>query len=545
MVCRRYLPRQPRASPVWQVLKHHWSAFLQRQETSMANNQGPLPAHIPTAVAAFLRCGDLHAGFTRLQCPDCHHEYLLAFTCKQRGLCAGFHQRRTLVEAAFIADEVTAAVPHRHLVLTVPRLLRGHFAGKPALLGELALAARDAITAWLRERTGCPTGQPGLVMVVQTFGDFLLWHPHVHVLVAAGVFAKDGGFHLAPTGGWTELRELWRHAVLRRLNRTGVLANWQTDHLLSWRHGGFTLDAGAAPLPADDRAGRRRLAEYLLRAPFSLEKLTYNPTSGHVLYRSDRHWRTKRNFEVFRAHDFITALVAQIPAKGVPSVRYYGWYSNKSRGLRRKLPATTVPPAAPPLLRRQRRRVRWRELIRQVWGADPLRCPLCPGYLRPIEWIETQSAIRAFLEPLGLYELATGPPPQAPPATSGDADGAVLIDVASGEIYPAGPLPDAKCLPILRSKADPLYHRRWMLARTTEDPDDGAQADAETDFDQTGFELPPWRELASDLRQGSLFPDYVCQSDPPEGEPVFALAGRQAEPADDYSQPDAPDSFGA
>ena len=26
-------------------------------------------------------------------------------------------------------------------MLTVPRLLRGHFAGKPALLGELALAA--------------------------------------------------------------------------------------------------------------------------------------------------------------------------------------------------------------------------------------------------------------------------------------------------------------------------------------------------------------------------------------------------------------------
>lgn len=183
-----------------------------------------------------------------------------------------------MVEAAFIADDVCAAVPHRHLVLTVPRLLRGHFAGKPTLLGELALAARDAITAWLRERTGCPAGQPGLVMVVQTFGDFLLWHPHVHVLVTAGVFAKDDGFHLAPTGGWTELRKLWRHAVLRRLNRAGALADWQTEHLLSWRHGGFTLDAGPAPLPAGDHAGRRRLAEYLLRAPFSLEKLTYNPT---------------------------------------------------------------------------------------------------------------------------------------------------------------------------------------------------------------------------------------------------------------------------
>lgn len=544
MVCRRYRPRQPRASPVWQVFKQHWPAYLIRQEVGSSAKHGPLAAHIPAAVAAFLRCGDLHAGFTRLRCPDCRHEYLLAFTCKQRGLCAACHQRRMLTEAAFIADEVCATVPHRHLVLTVPRLLRGHFAGKPALLGELALAARDAITAWLRDRTGCPTGQPGLVMVVQTFGDFLLWHPHVHVLVTAGVFARDGGLQLAPAGGWTELRELWRHVVLRRLHRAGALADWQTAHLLSWRHGGFTLDAGAAPLPAGDHAGRRRLAEYLLRAPFSLEKLTYNPVSGHVLYRSERHWRTKRNFEVFRAHDFIAALVAQLPAKGVPSVRYHGWYSNKSRGLRQRRAKTeaSVMPAAVPA-RRLRRRTRWRALIQQVWGADPLRCPLCPGFLRPIEWIETPTAIRAFLEPLGLYEPTTGPPINAPPTGGGD-DGAALIEVVTGLAYPAGPRPEPKPPELPRSKADPLYHRQWMLAQEADGADDGPQSDAADDFDQTGFELPPWRELHVDQRQSTLFPDYAGQAEAPDGEPVFVLSGSQAEPPNDYVQPDAPDSFG-
>lgn len=59
------------------------------------------------------------------------------------------------------------------------------------------------------------------------------------------------------------------------------------------------------------------------------------------------------------------------------------------------------------------------------------------------------------------------------------------------------------------------------------------------------FELPPWREATTDPHQAALFPDYTCQSDPPDGEPVFALAGSQAEAVDNYSQPDAPDSFGA
>lgn len=437
MVCRRYRPRQPRASPVWQVLKQHWPAYLVRQEGGTSAKHGTLAPHLPSAVTAFLRCGDLHAGFTRLQCPDCRHEFLLAFTCKQRGLCAACHQRRVLPEAPFIADEVCTEVPHRHLVLTIPRLLRGHFIGQPAALGELALAARDALATWLRDRTGQPDGKPGFIMVVQTFGDFLLWHPHVHVIVTAGVFGRDGRFHLAPTGGWSELRELWRHAVLRRLNQAGVLAGWQTEHLLSWRHSGFTLDAdaGAAPLAAQDRAGRRRLAEYLLRAPFSLEKLSYNPASGHILYRSEHHWRTKRNFEVFRAHDFIAALLTHLPAKGVPSVRYYGWYSNKARGQRAKSRAAAAPgliAAHPPP---RRRRARWRALIREVWGADPLRSPLCPGYLRPVEWLEAPDAIRAFLEPLGLYAATTGPPAHAPPRVAE----AELVDADTGEGYPLGP----------------------------------------------------------------------------------------------------------
>ena len=174
----------------------------------------------------------------------------------------------------------------------------------------------------------------------------------MHVLAAAGVFTPNGDFHLVPPGGWQELAELWRHTVLRHLRDAGTLSDGQIAKLKNWRHSGFSVDAGEVPLAADDAAGRRRLAEYLLRAPFSLEKITYNAAAGSVLYRSERHWRTKRNFEVFSASAFISALVAQLPPKGVPQVRYYGWYSNRCRGLRQKNAAgasrqTHAPPSAP------------------------------------------------------------------------------------------------------------------------------------------------------------------------------------------------------
>ncbi|MFN5001673.1 MAG: transposase, partial [Akkermansiaceae bacterium] len=33
-----------------------------------------------------------------------------------------------------------------------------------------------------------------------TFGDYLVFHPHLHVLVADGLFAPDGRFHCLPKG---------------------------------------------------------------------------------------------------------------------------------------------------------------------------------------------------------------------------------------------------------------------------------------------------------------------------------------------------------
>ena len=49
------------------------------------------------------------------------------------------------------------------------------------------------------------------------------------------------------------------------------------------------------------------MAEYLLRAPFSLEKITWNESTGKVIYRSKRSWHTKCNFQIFEAVDFLAA----------------------------------------------------------------------------------------------------------------------------------------------------------------------------------------------------------------------------------------------
>ena len=40
---------------------------------------------------------------------------------------------------------------------------------------------------------------PGIILSTQTFGNLLVWHPHIHCLVTDGVFDKDTKFHPIPT----------------------------------------------------------------------------------------------------------------------------------------------------------------------------------------------------------------------------------------------------------------------------------------------------------------------------------------------------------
>ncbi|MBC8010097.1 MAG: transposase zinc-binding domain-containing protein [Burkholderiales bacterium] len=76
--------RRPRASPLWQIVHHAWDDFLASYEKHHRRAMGPLRPDAVASVRAFLRCGDLAAGFTRFHCPECGHEKLLAFTCKSR-----------------------------------------------------------------------------------------------------------------------------------------------------------------------------------------------------------------------------------------------------------------------------------------------------------------------------------------------------------------------------------------------------------------------------------------------------------------------------
>lgn len=208
-----YQPRDPRSSDLWRLLDEHFDSFHQVYDERYQDKYGYWRPIVEQSVAAFLKCGDLQEGFARVRCPDCQREMFVAFSCKQRCTCPSCHQKRTLLTAIHVAQEVCSPVAHRQVVLTIPKHLRVHPRFDRQLLGKLSSCAWTCLKAEAGRLLGRKDVVPGMIAAIQTHGELLHWHPHLHVLITCGAFTPQGDFLELPEFDMQRLLVAWQEAV--------------------------------------------------------------------------------------------------------------------------------------------------------------------------------------------------------------------------------------------------------------------------------------------------------------------------------------------
>jgi len=390
---REYRRHEPEKTVLYTVVREHIETFLARPWL----NGGPgYPRFIEEEFRHYLDCGLLCRGFSRLRCPDCGFERLVAYSCKGR-LCPSCAARRTNDTAAHLVDDLLPAVPYRQWVLSFPFRLRFTLARNPELFGKLVSAFLGIVFAWQRHRgrrLGLADGQTGAVTFLQRFGGALNLNPHAHCIVPDGLFVPSpsgtGPLPFVPLPPPTDLEvalltQRIAHRLTNLARRTlgedgeelfdddeeqAVLRHDLADALtpppgdqmtlrparggshrpkkpLSAVVAGFSLHA-ARTVDEDDREGLQRLCRYGLRSPFSQQRLSLLP-DGRVVYRLARPWPTPtgRTELVLDPVDFLRRLAALIPAPYRNMVRYHGVFANRSRH-RAQLPAPPLSRWAEP-----------------------------------------------------------------------------------------------------------------------------------------------------------------------------------------------------
>jgi hypothetical protein len=79
-----------------------------------------------------------------------------------------------------------------------------------------------------------PDGMPGIVMAIHTFGEYLDFHPHLHLLMADGLFLRDERFLVLPENGMNAVEELFRAKLITFLTGKALLHPDRARMLKSW-----------------------------------------------------------------------------------------------------------------------------------------------------------------------------------------------------------------------------------------------------------------------------------------------------------------------
>ena len=380
----KYQRHRPESTLLYQLVECYYPKFkllLSEQET-------PLPHYVQDEFEAYLKCGRLEYGFLRVQCESCHHERLVAFSCKKRGFCPSCGARRMADNAALLVDEILPSVDMRQWVISFPFQLRFLFACYPKIMSKVLSIVTRVISTHLIQKGGFKqsTARTGAVTFIQRFGSALNLNVHYHMLFLDGIyidgFTKEKQIFKrvkAPTSAELDiLVHRISQRVARYLTKQGLLVediensylNFDgldqepiqdlLGHSITYRIAigsqrgrkvftlqtlppqveddntsqvgsvaGFSLHAGVATR-AKEREKLERICRYIARPAVSEKRLTLT-SNGNVKYKLKTPYRNGTTHVVFEPLDFMAKLAALIPKPKVNLTRFHGVFAPNSK----------------------------------------------------------------------------------------------------------------------------------------------------------------------------------------------------------------------
>ncbi len=309
-------------------------------------------------------------------------------------------------------------------MFTIPKRLRIHFRYDRKLLGELAGCAWRATRLYLLAAFDSDDIKPGAVGFIQTSGELLRFHPHIHLLLADGAWLPDGSFrHLLYFDNQHVLR-LFRAEVFRLLVGRGKISLETVEEMLRWPHSGFSVHAAVRAETRDEAA---QLGRYMIRCPIVLSRLEWDEERQEVVYTAQPGKATgpygrEARWDVL---DFIARMTQHIPDPAQQYQRYWGFYANAARGKRRRDAAegsesseqSTAEHSEDEQLEgwKKRRRISWAQLIQKVFEVDPMLCSFCGGKLEILSFTLELGTIRKFLTAIDCPSQEPEPLGHSPP----------------------------------------------------------------------------------------------------------------------------------
>ncbi len=308
---------------------------------------------------------------------DCGHTHISYNSCRNRNCpkCQGLAKERWVMARM----EDLLPVPYYHVVFTLPEELNRLVFINNSVIYDLLMKASAETLQQLCASPKYLGVQSGFISVLHTWGQNLMLHPHVHMVVPAGGLTTNGKFLVGSKKFFIPVKvlaKLFRGKFLFYLKKLKdrFLAVPETDWLdifhVLYRKDWYVYCKRPFKTPA---SVLQYLGRYTHRIAISNHRIL-GMDNGVVSF-SYRDYKDDSKKKIMRlpVNEFIRRFLLHVLPSGFRKIRHYGFLSPASKKTKLKLCQKLL--RVKPVI--SMKALSTRDLLLKVTGKDFTVCPMC------------------------------------------------------------------------------------------------------------------------------------------------------------------------
>ena len=348
-------------------------------------NSHSLPQHVIKVINAIEGCRTAKMGAHVIKCldPDCDYNKIQYNSCRNRH-CP---QCQTLTKVEWIEARKSELldVPYFHVVFTIPDVLNSLVLHNPASLYSLLFQAASQTLLALARNPSFLGAQTGAIALLHTWGQNLLYHPHLHCIVPGGGLGIDGATFKESSKKFFipvkllgkvfrgklmhELKNLYDGNKLKLPDGLNFYTIKEAAYNINWNV--YCKPTFQGPESVIEYLGR-----YTHRVAISNERIISHK-DGKISFRwRDYRDNNKQKVMTLDEDEFIRRFLLHILPHGFCKIRHYGILSNRNKKTKLVLCQKYRPTRFIVAVKKSKR-----EILEKIFGRDIFLCPCCGALL--------------------------------------------------------------------------------------------------------------------------------------------------------------------
>jgi len=346
-----------------------------------------MPVHHRRTLAAVEKCRTAALGGHIDACDECGHLKISFNSCRNRHCpkCQGVNKEMWVIQQ----EDMLLPIAYFHVVFTLPHELNELCLHQPKFMYDLLFKAAWHTINTLAKDPKWLGAKTAATMVLHTWSQTLVLHPHVHLIVPNGGLDKEGNWVFPKRGNGnflfpvTAMKKIYKGffmAQLKQAIESGILTLPPTFPFgvayKNWKDNLYAKDW--VVYTKKPFSGVKKVVNYLARYSHRVAITNHRIKSiseeSVTFQYKDYKEGAKKKLMTLKGTDFLQRFCLHILPQGFRKVRQYGFLSNATKAKSLRQARMALGAKVHQLLTRSERK---KLAKKQLFGDKIDVCPCC------------------------------------------------------------------------------------------------------------------------------------------------------------------------